>query len=61
MSARHTELLLNHIPCQEWLILSSKTGLFAMPETGRGYANARLAAFGSDPSRQSHERWLICR
>jgi hypothetical protein len=61
MSARHIELWLNRIPCQTGLTLSLKTGLFVAPIAGHGYAYSPLAAFGSDPSRQSHERWLICR
>jgi hypothetical protein len=55
MSARHIELWLNSIPCQTGLTLSLKTGLFNAPISGRVYMPA---AFGSDPSRQSHERWL---
>lgn len=57
MSARHIELWLNSIPCQSGLNLSLKTGLFNAPIDGNGSAYAP-AAFGSDPSRQSHERWL---
>jgi len=57
MSARHIELWLNRIPCQTGLTLSLETGLFDMPIAGNGSAYAP-AAFGSDPSRQSHERWL---
>jgi hypothetical protein len=57
MSARHTELWLNRIPCQFGLTLSSKTGLLNAPIAGYGFVYAP-AAFGSDPSRQSHERWL---
>lgn len=60
MSARHTELWLNRIPCQAGLTLSLETGLFDAPLAGYGIAYAP-EAFGSDPSRQSHERWLICR
>ena len=58
MSARHIELWLNSIPCQTGLTLSLKTGLFDAPVAGRGHEYSPLAAFGSDPSRQSHERWL---
>ena len=57
MSARHIELCLNRIPCQTGLTLSSKTGLLNAPIAGYGIAYTP-AAFGSDPSRQSHERWL---
>jgi hypothetical protein len=60
MSARHIELWLNSIPCQAGLTLSLKTGLFDAPIAEYGIAYMP-AAFGSDPSRQSHERWLICR
>lgn len=61
MSARHTELWLNRIPCQDGLVLSLETGLFAMPIAGSASAAYLTIGFGSDPSRQSHERWLICR
>ena len=57
MSARHIELWLNSIPCQSGLTLSLKTGLFNAPIAGNDHAYSP-AAFGSDPSRQSHERWL---
>jgi hypothetical protein len=60
MSARHTDHWLNSIPCQAGLTLSLKTGLFDAPLAGYGFVYMP-AAFGSDPSRQSHERWLICR
>ncbi len=60
MSARHTELWLNRIPCQDGLSLSLTTGLFVMPIAGSASATYGLIGFGSDPSRQSHERWLIC-
>jgi len=55
MSARHIELWLKRIPCQSGLTLSLKTGLLSAPIAGHAYMPA---AFGSDPSRQSHERWL---
>ena len=61
MSARHIELWLNRILCQKRLTLSLTTGLFNAPADGHRYAYSPLAAFGSDPSRQSHERCLICR
>ncbi len=57
MSARHIELWLNRIPCQHGLTLSLVTGLLKSPIAGNGSAYMP-AAFGSDPSRQSHERWL---
>ena len=57
MSARHIELWPNSIPCQPGLTLSLKTGLFSAPIAGNGRVYS-TAAFGSDPSRQSHERWL---
>ena len=58
MSARHIELWLNSIPCQSRHTLSLTTGLLNAPIAGKAYLPAM---FGSDPSRQSHERWLICR
>lgn len=60
MSARRIELWLSRIPCQNGLTLSSVTGLFNAPAAGSDHVYAP-AAFGSDPSRQSHERWSICR
>lgn len=60
MFARHTELWRNRIPSQCGGFLSLETGLFNAPIAGDDAACAP-AAFGSDPSRQSHERWLICR
>lgn len=55
MSPRHTELWLNSIPRQGGLILSLNTVLFDAPAAaGHVYAPN---AFGSDPSRQSHERY----
>ena len=58
MSARHIELWLNSIPCHSRLTLSLETGLLSAPIAGKAYLPAM---FGNDPSRQSHERWLICR
>lgn len=54
MSVRHIELWLNSIPRQGGLILSLNTELFDAPAAaGHVYAPN---LFGSDPSRQSHER-----
>ena len=61
MSARYTDHWLNRIPCQDGLSLSLKTGLFAMLIAGSENATYSLIGFGSVPSRQSHERWLICK
>ena len=58
MSARHIELWLNSIPCQSRLTLSLETGLLSASIAGKVDLPA---VFGNDPSRQSHERWLICR
>jgi hypothetical protein len=57
MSVRPTDLWLSQIPHQAGLELSLNTGLFSASAAGFGIAYTP-AAFGSDPSRQSHERWL---
>ena len=57
MFARHIELRLNSIPRHQGLILSLTTGLFNAPIAAHGNAYMPIV-FGSDPNRQSHERWL---
>ncbi len=57
MSARHIELCLNSKPRQCGPTLSLMTGLFNAPIAANGIAYAPIV-FGSDPNRQSHERWL---